>query len=83
MQDEMSIFSMANYQRICREKAEAFEEGQRVPWTKLIDVNQPGQQFFINYKKLSMTGRAASTTQKTPDQVQEDKAVLIFFRKQI
>lgn len=79
----MSIFSTENFKRICREQIEAITESKQLSLAKLVNKERLNDNFFYEYKKMSMSSNNLYRALKSPEQIREDKAVQVFFRKQI
>jgi len=50
---------------------------------QIVNVERPKDNFFYEYKKMSMSSNNLYRALKSPEQIREDKAVQVFFRKQI
>ena len=52
--------------------------------SKICNVERPNNNnFFYEYKKMSMSSNNLFRALKTTEQIREDKAVQVFFRKQL
>ena len=82
-QPGMSIFSTENFMRICQEQKEAKDVNNNIPLNKIIEIEKPGENFFLQYKNISMSRGNIHNAAKSQEQIREEKAVQLFFRKQI
>ena len=78
------IFSAENYQRIVDDHLRATKQKNPKLMNKIIQSQDENPtDFFYQYKQMSVSAANLYKVGKSPDQLQEDKAVQIFFRKQL
>ena len=74
------IFSTENYERIITEQQKAVHEVSPKLLAKLKS-EEDLSRFFYDYKNMSISSSSLYKVGKTQDQLKEDKAVQMFFRK--
>ena len=74
------IFSTENYERIITEQQKAMHEVSPKLLAKLKS-EEDLSRFFYDYKNMSISSSSLYRVGKTQDQLKEDKAVQMFFRK--
>lgn len=64
-----------------QEQKDAYEDKSQLTLSKLIEPD--GHHFYYKYKNMSMASKNLYKANKAPEQAREDKAVQVFFRKQL
>lgn len=77
----LSIFSQKNYERIRKEKYDAINEQADLKLSALVE-SSPTINNFLKYKETTRSASYLYRARKSPEQIREDAAVEMFFRKQ-
>jgi hypothetical protein len=81
---KLKIFSTENFLRILNEQQESRKADSSIALSKIVNVlgdQEESKDFFYKYRKMSISSGNLFKVMKTEDQIREEKAVLLFYRK--
>ena len=77
--NETSLFSYSNFLRIEEERQKA-QKSKNLQLAKIVN-DCADKNFYYKYKNMSMTHENAYKLNKSTDELKQERAVTVFFRK--